>query len=220
MQRRHQKLIEESPSPHISERLREEICKAAIKIAKAVNYTNAGTVEFLVDKLGNFYFIEVNTRLQVEHPVTEMVTGIDLVKQQIRIAYGERLNIKQKRVRPRGVAIECRINAEDPQNGFRPNPGKITLYNPPGGRGVRVDSHVYSGYEIPPYYDSMISKVIVYQKTREEAIACMKRALKEYIIEGVKTTIQLNLELIAHPQFASGDINTTFVENLLAKNQH
>jgi acetyl-CoA carboxylase biotin carboxylase subunit len=220
LQRRHQKLIEESPSPHISERLREEICKAAIKIAKAVNYTNAGTVEFLVDKLGNFYFIEVNTRLQVEHPVTEMVTGIDLVKQQIRIAYGERLNIKQKRVRPRGVAIECRINAEDPQNGFRPNPGKITLYNPPGGRGVRVDSHVYSGYEIPPYYDSMISKVIVYQKTREEAIACMKRALKEYIIEGVKTTIQLNLELIAHPQFASGDINTTFVENLLAKNQH
>ncbi len=220
LQRRHQKLIEESPSPHISERLREEMCKAAIKIAKAVNYTNAGTVEFLVDKLGNFYFIEVNTRLQVEHPVTEMVTGIDLVKQQIRIAYGERLNIKQKRVRPRGVAIECRINAEDPQNGFRPNPGKITLYNPPGGRGVRVDSHVYSGYEIPPYYDSMISKLIVYQKTREEAIACMKRALKEYIIEGVKTTIPLNLELIAHPQFASGNINTNFVENLLAKNQH
>ncbi len=220
LQRRHQKLIEESPSPHISERLREEICKAAIKIARAVNYTNAGTVEFLVDKQGNFYFIEVNTRLQVEHPVTEMVTGIDLVKQQIRIAYGERLNIKQKKVRPRGVSIECRINAEDPQNGFRPQPGKITLYNPPGGRGVRVDSHVHAGYEIPPYYDSMISKLIVHQKTREEAIACMKRALSEYVIGGVKTTIPLNLELISHPQFASGMINTLFVENLLSKSQH
>lgn len=220
LQRRHQKLVEESPSPNISERLREDICKAAIKIARAVNYTNAGTVEFLVDKAGNFYFIEVNTRLQVEHPVTEMVTGIDLVKQQIRIAYGERLNIKQKKVRPRGVSIECRINAEDPQNGFRPQPGKITMYNPPGGRGVRVDSHVHAGYEIPPYYDSLISKLIVHQKTREEAIACMKRALGEYVIEGVKTTIPLNLELISHPQFASGNINTLFVENLLSKNQH
>ena len=220
LQRRHQKLIEEAPSPNISERLREEICKAAIKIARAVNYTNAGTVEFLVDKEGKFYFIEVNTRLQVEHPVTEMVTGIDLVKQQIRIAYGERLNIKQKKVRPRGVSIECRINAEDPQNGFRPQPGKITMYNPPGGRGVRVDSHVHAGYEIPPYYDSMISKLIVHQKTREEAIACMKRALSEYVIEGVKTTVPLNLELISHPQFASGNINTHFVENLLSKGQH
>lgn len=220
LQRRYQKLIEESPSPHISERLRDEICKAAIKIARAVNYTNAGTVEFLVDKQGNFYFIEVNTRLQVEHPITEMVTGIDLVKQQIRIAYGERLNIKQKKVRPRGVSIECRINAEDPQNGFRPQPGKITTYNPPGGRGVRVDSHVHAGYEIPPYYDSLISKLIVHQKTREEAIACMKRALGEYVIEGVKTTIPLNLELISHPQFANGTINTLFVENLLSKGQH
>lgn len=220
LQRRHQKLIEESPSPHISERLRDEICKAAIKIARAVHYTNAGTVEFLVDKQGNFYFIEVNTRLQVEHPVTEMVTGIDLVKQQIRVAYGERLNIKQKSVRPRGVSIECRINAEDPQNGFRPQPGKITTYNPPGGRGVRVDSHVHVGYEITPYYDSLISKLIVHQKTREEAIACMKRALSEYVIEGIKTTIPLNLELISHPQFASGNINTLFVENLLSKGQH
>lgn len=200
--------------------MREEICKAAIKIARAVHYTNAGTVEFLVDKQGNFYFIEVNTRLQVEHPVTEMVTGIDLVKQQIRIAYGERLNIKQKKVRPRGVSIECRINAEDPQNGFRPQPGKIRIYNPPGGRGVRVDSHVHAGYEIPPYYDSLISKLIVHQKTREEAIACMKRALSEYVIEGVKTTIPLDLELISHPQFASGAINTLFVENLLSKGQH
>lgn len=217
LQRRHQKIIEESPSPGISERLREEICKAATKIAKAVNYTNAGTVEFLVDKEGNFYFIEVNTRLQVEHPVTEMVTGIDLVKQQIRVASGERLNLKQKKIKNQGVSIECRINAEDPQNEFRPQPGKITAYHPPGGYGVRVDSHAHNGYEISPYYDSLISKLIVYQKTREEAIACMKRALSEYVIEGIKTTIPLNLELISHPQFASGNINTIFVENLLSK---
>jgi acetyl-CoA carboxylase biotin carboxylase subunit len=217
LQRRHQKIIEESPSPGISERLREEICKAATKIAKAVNYTNAGTVEFLVDKEGNFYFIEVNTRLQVEHPVTEMVTGIDLVKQQIRVASGERLNLKQKKINNQGVSIECRINAEDPQNEFRPQPGKITAYHTPGGYGVRVDSHAHNGYEISPYYDSLISKLIVYQKTREEAIACMKRALSEYVIEGIKTTIPLNLELISHPQFASGNINTIFVENLLSK---
>ncbi len=218
LQRRHQKLIEESPSPHISERLREEMCKAAIKIARAVNYTNAGTVEFLVDKQGNFYFIEVNTRLQVEHPVTEMVTGIDLVKQQIRIADGERLNIKQKQIHNQGTAIECRVYAEDPRNGFRPQPGKLTACFHPGGRGVRVDSHVHAGYEIPPYYDSLISKLIVYQKTREEAIACMKRALSEYTIEGIKTTIPLSLDLIAHPQFENGNINTNFVENLLSKN--
>ncbi len=218
LQRRHQKLVEESPSPYISERLREEMCKAAIKIARAVNYTNAGTVEFLVDNEGKFYFIEVNTRLQVEHPVTEMVTGIDLVKQQIRIAHGERLNIKQKKIQNQGVAIECRIYAEDPQNGFRPQPGKITAYSPPGGRGVRVDSHVHSGYEISPYYDSLISKLIVYQKTREEAIACMKRALDEYVIEGIKTTIPLCADLVTHPQFASGNINTNFVENYLSKN--
>ncbi len=217
LQRRHQKLVEESPSPSISERLREDICKAAVKIARAVNYTNAGTVEFLVDKEGKFYFIEVNTRLQVEHPVTEMVTGIDLVKQQIRIAYGERLNIKQKKINNQGVSLECRVYAEDPSNGFRPQPGKITMYNPPGGRGVRVDSHVHAGYEISPYYDSLISKVIVNQKTREEAIACMKRALNEYEIEGIKTTIPLSLELISHPQFANGNINTNFVENLLSK---
>ncbi len=221
LQRRHQKIIEESPSPAISDHLREEICKAAIKIARAVNYKNAGTVEFLVDnKDGNFYFIEVNARLQVEHPVTEMITGIDLVKQQIRVAYGERSNMKQRKIRSQGHSIECRIYAEDPYNGFRPQPGKITMYNPPGGRGVRVDSHVYAGYEIPPYYDSLISKVIVYQKTREEAIACMKRALSEYVIEGIKTTIPLNLELISHPQFASGSINTNFVENLLSKNKN
>lgn len=217
LQRRHQKIIEESPSPGISERLREEICKSAIKIARAVNYKNAGTVEFLVDREGNYYFIEVNTRLQVEHPVTEMVTGLDLVKQQIKVAYGERLNLKQKKVQMQGVSIECRIYAEDPYNGFRPQPGKITMYNAPGGRGVRVDSHVHAGYEVSPYYDSLISKLIVYQKTREDAIACMKRALKEYTIEGIKTTIPLNLELISHPQFATGNINTNFVEGLLSR---
>ncbi|MEK7289040.1 MAG: acetyl-CoA carboxylase biotin carboxylase subunit [Planctomycetota bacterium] len=217
LQRRHQKIIEESPSPGISERLREEICKSAIKIARAVNYKNAGTVEFLVDKEGNYYFIEVNTRLQVEHPVTEMVTGIDLVKQQIKVAYGERLNLKQKKVQMQGVSIECRIYAEDPYNGFRPQPGMITAYNAPGGRGVRVDSHVHAGYEVSPYYDSLISKLIVYQKTREDAIACMKRALREYTIEGIKTTIPLNLELISHPQFATGNINTNFVEGLLSR---
>jgi len=218
VQRKHQKLIEESPSPHISERLRDEICKAAIKIARAVNYTNAGTVEFLVDKEMNYYFIEVNTRLQVEHPVTEMVTGLDLVKMQIKIASGERLNIKQKKIKNKGVSIECRINAEDPYNEFRPQPGKITKYNPPGGRGVRVDSHVHAGYEIPQYYDSLISKLIVHQNTREEAIACMRRALSEYLVEGIKTTIPLNLELINHPKFANGSINTNFVDNLLSKN--
>ncbi|MBF8276575.1 MAG: accC [Candidatus Brocadiaceae bacterium] len=217
LQRRHQKIIEESPSPGISERLREEMCKSAIKIARAVNYKNAGTVEFLVDREGNYYFIEVNTRLQVEHPVTEMVTGIDLVKQQIKVAYGERLNLKQKKVQMQGVSIECRIYAEDPYNGFRPQPGKITEYNAPGGRGVRVDSHVHAGYEVSPYYDSLISKLIVYQKTREDAIACMKRALREYTIEGIKTTIPLNLELISHPQFATGNINTNFVEGLLSR---
>jgi acetyl-CoA carboxylase biotin carboxylase subunit len=217
LQRRHQKIIEESPSPGISERLREEMCKSAIKIARAVNYKNAGTVEFLVDKNGSFYFIEVNTRLQVEHPVTEMVTGLDLVKQQIKVAYGERLNLKQKKVQMQGVSIECRIYAEDPYNGFRPQPGKITMYNAPGGRGVRIDSHVHAGYEVSPYYDSLISKLIVYQKTREEAIACMKRALREYTIEGIKTTIPLNLELISHPQFATGNINTNFVGGLLSR---
>lgn len=217
MQRRHQKLIEESPAPYITDRAREDICKAAIKMAKSVNYTNAGTVEFLLDKENNYYFIEVNTRLQVEHPVTEMVTGIDLVKLQIKIASGERLNIKQKKIRSQGVAIECRINAEDPYNDFRPQPGKITNYHPPGGRGVRVDSHIHSGYEIPPYYDSLIAKLIVHQNTREEAIACMRRALSEYVIEGVKTTIPLQLDLITHPQFANGNINTNFVDNLMAK---
>ena len=217
IQRRHQKLVEQAPSPNISDQLREDICKSAIKLAKAVNYTNVGTVEFLVDTEGNHYFIEMNTRLQVEHPVTEMLTGIDLVKEQIRIASGERLNLRQKKIKSEGVAIECRINAEDPDNDFRPHAGKITMCNAPGGKGVRVDSHVYSGYEVPPYYDSLLGKLIVHQKGREEAIACMKRALSEYRIEGIKTTIPLHLKVISDSRFATGDIDTHFVENLIAE---
>ena len=215
IQRRHQKLLEEAPSPNISNQLREEICKAAIKIAKAVKYASVGTVEFLVDKNGKFYFIEMNTRLQVEHPVTEMVTGIDLVKEQLRIACGERLGLRQKNVKMEGVSIECRINAEDPDNDFRPSIGKISMCNPPGGKGVRLDSHIYSGYEIPPYYDSLLGKLIVHQKTREEAIACMRRALSEYRIEGVKTTIPLHMNIITDSRFIIGGVDTLFVEKLL-----
>lgn len=217
IQRRHQKLVEQAPSPNISDQLREDICKSAIKLAKAVNYTNVGTVEFLVDTEGNHYFIEMNTRLQVEHPVTEMLTGIDLVKEQIRIASGERLNLRQKKIKSEGVAIECRINAEDPDNDFRPHAGKITMCVAPGGKGVRVDSHVYSGYEVPPYYDSLLGKLIVHQKGREEAIACMKRALSEYRIEGIKTTIPLHLKIISDSRFATGEIDTHFVENILSE---
>ena len=217
IQRRHQKLVEQAPAPNISDQLREDICKSAIKLAKAVNYTNVGTVEFLVDTEGNHYFIEMNTRLQVEHPVTEMLTGIDLVKEQIRIASGERLNLRQKKIKSEGVAIECRINAEDPDNDFRPHAGKITMCNAPGGKGVRVDSHVYSGYEVPPYYDSLLGKLIVHQKGRDEAIACMKRALSEYRIEGIKTTIPLHLKIISDSRFATGDVDTHFVENLLSE---
>lgn len=219
LQRRHQKLLEESPAPKISSHLRDGICKAALKLAKAINYTNVGTVEFLVDEAGKYYFIEMNTRLQVEHPVTEMVTGIDLVKEQLKIAYGERLNIRQKKVKSEGVAIECRINAEDPDNDFRPHAGKITMCNTPGGRGVRVDSHIYSGYEVPPYYDSLLGKLIVHQKTREDSIACLRRALSEYKIEGVATTIPFHLSVITDPRFVNGDINTDFVETLISEKE-
>jgi acetyl-CoA carboxylase biotin carboxylase subunit len=217
IQRRHQKLVEQAPAPNISDQLREDICKSAIKLAKAVSYTNVGTVEFLLDAEGKYYFIEMNTRLQVEHPVTEMLTGIDLVKEQIRIASGERLNLRQKKIKSEGVAIECRINAEDPDNGFRPYAGKITRCCTPGGKGVRVDSHVYTGYEVPPYYDSLLGKLIVHQKGREEAIACMKRALNEYRIEGIKTTIPLHLKVISDSRFATGDVDTHFVENLIGE---
>ncbi|ELS47379.1 acetyl-CoA carboxylase, biotin carboxylase [Microcystis aeruginosa FACHB-905 = DIANCHI905] len=189
IQRRHQKLLEEAPSPFLTPHLRSKMGNAAVKAAKSINYVGVGTVEFLVDKHGNFYFMEMNTRIQVEHPVTEMITGIDLIREQILVAQGEKLQIKQDQVIFRGHSIECRINAEDPDHNFRPHPGKISAYLPPGGPGVRMDSHVYTDYEIPPYYDSLIGKLIVWGENRETAIKRMKRALRECAITGVPTTI-------------------------------
>ncbi|MBN2909835.1 acetyl-CoA carboxylase biotin carboxylase subunit [Polycladomyces sp. WAk] len=212
IQRRYQKLVEEAPSPALTPELRERMGQAAVAAAKAVNYSGAGTVEFLLDKEGNFYFMEMNTRIQVEHPVTELVTGIDLVKEQIRIAAGEPLSVKQEDVRFDGWSIECRINAEDPDRNFIPSPGEIRFYLPPGGPGVRVDSAAYTGYRIPPYYDSMIAKLIVWGKDREEAIDRMRRALQEFAIDGVKTTIPFHLKLMQHPQFVSGDFHIQFLE--------
>lgn len=212
IQRRHQKLIEESPSPALDDELRKSMGEAALKAAKAVQYTGAGTVEFLLDKHKKFYFMEMNTRIQVEHPVTEMVTGIDLIKEQLRVAAGYPLSITQEDIVINGWSIECRINAENPAKNFMPSPGKIEMYHPPGGFGVRVDSAAYQGYSIPPFYDSMIAKLIVHGKTREEAIARMKRALKEFVITGVETTIPFHLALLEHEQFISGDFNTKFLE--------
>jgi acetyl-CoA carboxylase biotin carboxylase subunit len=212
IQRKHQKLIEESPCPVLDEKTRAELCRAALKIAKEADYVNAGTVEFLLDKDKKFYFMEVNTRIQVEHPVTEMVTGHDLIKWQLRIASGQTIDLRQKDIKYTGAAIECRINAEDPARDFAPCPGTITKYMPPGGVGVRVDTHVYQGWTISPYYDSMISKLIVHQKTREEAINTMKRALAEFKIEPIKTTIPACLEILSHSRYASGRIDTSFVE--------
>jgi len=210
IQRRHQKLVEESPSPFMTPELRDKMGAAAIKAAASINYEGVGTVEFLVDKHRNFYFMEMNTRIQVEHCVTEEVINYDLIKEQIMIAAGDRL--KGKNYIPVMCAIECRINAEDPYNDFRPSPGKITVLHQPGGHGVRVDSHVYAGYVIPPYYDSMIGKLIAVAQTREEAINTMSRALSEYIIEGVKTTIPFHLQLMKHPDFRSGNFTTKFLE--------
>ncbi|HVR75454.1 MAG TPA: acetyl-CoA carboxylase biotin carboxylase subunit [Planctomycetota bacterium] len=212
LQRRHQKIIEESPSPGLLEATRETMGEAAKTLARAAGYSNAGTVEFLVDREGEFYFIEVNTRIQVEHPVTEMVTGMDLIKEQIRIASGEPLGYTQEDIRLRGAAIECRINAEDPANNFKPCPGLITRFHAPGGAGVRVDSHVYSGYKVPPYYDSMIAKIIVYQRDRGEAIAVMRRALDELRIEGIATNTPLLKEIFRHFHFLRGKVNTGFIE--------
>jgi len=212
MQRRHQKLVEESPAPTLSESTRRAICEAAVRLVKAANYTNAGTVEFIVDRTGSFYFIELNARIQVEHPVTEMITGIDLIKSQIRVAAGEPLPFKQEEVVSRGAAIECRINAEDPEKGFRPTPGKITRILPPGGFGVRFDSHVHPGYMVSPHYDSMIGKLIVHQPNRNEAIRTMRRALQELRIEGVKTTVPIHLQILQHPAFTEGQVDTTFIE--------
>jgi len=210
IQRRHQKLVEESPSPFMTPELREKMGAAAIKAASAINYESVGTIEFLVDKHRNFYFMEMNTRIQVEHCVTEEVINFDLIKEQIKIAMGEK--ISGENYLPQRHAIECRINAEDPYNDFRPSPGKITVLNTPGGHGVRVDSHVYAGYVIPPYYDSMISKLIAVARTRDEAISTMYRALSEYIIEGVKTTIPFHLQLMQNEDFRKGNFTTKFLE--------
>ena len=214
IQRRHQKLIEESPSPAMDSKLRKKLSDMAIKAVKSCNYENAGTVEFLLDRYGDFYFLEVNTRIQVEHPVTEMVTGIDLVKEQIKISSGMKLSYKQDDIKIKGAAIECRINAENPEKDFMPCPGKIAIYLPAGGRGVRVDSHVYSGCTIPPYYDSMIAKVISFGKNRQEAIKIMKRSLDEFLVEPIKTTIPFHKHVMNDALFLQGNFATDYVENL------
>ncbi|MEG4421392.1 acetyl-CoA carboxylase biotin carboxylase subunit [Microcoleus sp. LAD1_D5] len=218
IQRRHQKLLEEAPSPALSQKLRDQMGHAAIAAAKSINYTGAGTVEFLLDKSGKFYFMEMNTRIQVEHPVTEMITGLDLIAEQIRIAQGEKLQIKQNQVILNGHAIECRINAEDPDRNFRPHPGIISGYLPPGGPGVRMDSHVYTDYEIPAYYDSLIGKVIVWGRDRPTAIRRMKRALRECAITGVPTTLGFHQKILDSPEFLSGEVYTNFVEQFLNQN--
>ncbi|MEQ9405530.1 MAG: acetyl-CoA carboxylase biotin carboxylase subunit [Cyclobacteriaceae bacterium] len=210
IQRRHQKLLEETPSPVLTQELREKMGQAAVKGAEAIKYEGAGTVEFLVDKHGDFYFMEMNTRIQVEHPITEEVTDYDLIKEQIKVAAGE--VISGRNYYPQLHSIECRINAEDPSNDFRPSPGKITNLHLPGGHGIRIDSHVYAGYTIPPYYDSMIAKLIVTAQTREEAIIKMKRALGETVIEGIKTTIPFHLKLMDDEKFKSGKFTTKFME--------
>jgi len=215
IQRRHQKLVEETPSPFMDKKLRDKMGEAAIRAAEAINYEGVGTIEFLVDKHKNFYFMEMNTRIQVEHPITEEVINYDLIKEQIKIAAG--INISGKNYYPEKHAIECRINAEDPYNDFRPSPGKITNYHSPGGHGVRVDTHVYAGYTIPPYYDSMIAKLIVVHQTREEAIDKMLRALQEYVIEGVKTTLPFHIQLMQDERFRKGDYTTKFLEGFTLK---
>ncbi len=212
LQRRHQKLVEESPAPNLPQNVREEICACSVRLVREANYYNAGTCEFLVDKDNRFYFIELNARIQVEHPVSELVTGIDLVREQIRIAAGEKLRFTQKDIVQRGTAIECRINAEDPAADFRPCPGTITKWHPPGGPGVRLDTHVTTGYRVPPNYDSLIAKLLVHQSTRPEAIACMRRALAEFVVEGVKTTIPIHKEIFSHSAFIEGRVDTTFIE--------
>ena len=212
IQRRHQKLLEESPSPALDKELRLRMGQAAVSAAKSINYEGAGTVEFLLDRSGKFYFMEMNTRIQVEHPVTEMVTGIDLVAEQLRIAGGESISFTQDQVQLNGHSIECRINAEDSSHNFRPSPGRITGWLPPGGPGVRVDSHVYTGYDIPPFYDSLIGKVIVWGNDRETALKRMKRALNECAVTGIPTTIDFHLKLLDRGEFIKGDVHTKFVE--------
>jgi acetyl-CoA carboxylase biotin carboxylase subunit len=216
IQRKHQKLIEESPSPCINEEIRQKLCEAAVRGAKSVHYENAGTIEFLYQD-GKFYFMEMNTRIQVEHPVTEMVFGLDLVKEQIRVASGERIDHINPNFRMRGHAIECRINAEDPENDFRPSPGKITTLHVPGGIGIRVDTHAYAGYQIPPFYDSLVAKLISHGKSRAEAIERMERALDEFVFEGIKTTIPFHQRVMSYPVFREGNFDTKFVEHHFSK---
>lgn len=211
IQRRHQKVLEESPSVAISGELRQQMGETAVKAAKAVGYENAGTIEFLLDKNKNFYFMEMNTRIQVEHPVTEMVSGLDLIKEQIRVAAGEKLSVSQQEVRLKGHAIECRINAENPSKNFMPSPGRITNVHVPGGNGVRVDAHIYNDYKVPANYDSMLMKLIVHGKNREEAIAKMRSALGELIIEGIETNLDFQFEILSHPAYQEGDTDTHFI---------
>lgn len=218
LQRRNQKVLEEAPCSIISQELRDRIGQEALKAAKAVDYVNAGTIEFLLDKDNNFYFMEMNTRIQVEHPITEQVTGIDIVKEQIKIAYGQKLDLRQEDIVISGHAIECRINAEDPDENFRPNPGTIDTYFAPGGYGVRIDSHIYSDYTIPPTYDSMIGKVIVWGKDRNEAINRMKRALDEMIIIGLKTNIDFQKQILCNENFLQNKIDTSFIEKEIFNN--
>ena len=212
VQRRHQKLIEEAPSPAVDQALREDLGEAALKLAEAIGYVGAGTIEFLLDEDGSFYFMEMNTRIQVEHPVTEMCTNFDLVKEQIRVAAGEPLSFVMYGSRLRGHAIECRVNAEDPARNFQPAPGVITTFHPPGGPGVRVDTHIYAGYTVPSYYDSLLAKVIVHGNNRDEALARMRQALDSFIIEGVTTTIPFLSRVMRHPDFVAGKVDTKFLE--------
>ena len=214
IQRRHQKVLEESPSPAIDDELREKMGHTAVQAARAVGYESAGTIEFLLDKDKNYYFMEMNTRIQVEHPVTEFVTNVDLIKSQIRIATGEPLNIRQEDIEFKGHAIECRINAENPEQNFRPSPGKIERLHLPGGKGIRVDTAVYAGYTISPYYDSMIAKLIVLGKSRNEAIKKMKSALSEFIVDGIDTNVDFQMEIMNHPKLQSGDFSTDFIEQM------
>ena len=212
VQRRHQKLIEEAPSPAVDQTLRHDIGESAVRLAEAIGYVGAGTIEFLLDEDGSFYFMEMNTRIQVEHPVTEMCTNFDLVKEQIRVAAGEPLSFVMNGNRLRGHAIECRVNAEDPSRNFQPSPGTITVYHPPGGPGVRVDTHIYAGYTVPPYYDSLLAKLIVHGNSRDEALARMRQALDSFIIEGVTTTIPFLSRVMRHPDFIAGRVDTKFLE--------
>jgi acetyl-CoA carboxylase biotin carboxylase subunit len=215
IQRRHQKLIEEAPSPAVDADIRKRMGRSAVRAAEAVGYVSVGTVEFVLDANGKFFFIEMNTRIQVEHPVTEAITGIDLVREQIRVAAGEPLGYDQRSIRLRGHAMECRVNAEDAFNGFRPSPGCVEMFVPPGGPGIRVDTHVYSGYEVPTHYDSMLAKVVSYGVDRTQCLERMNRALDEFMIDGVKTTIPLEKMIINHPNFVQGRYSTNFVDEIM-----